>query len=91
MPDINNVLSFLKKAPNNTTSAVILHDAEERQFPATMPVLRMSLVDDQIHFSVAKEEDINGALVYTPLQQMAFDLMTFINAIDLIIGSSIEE
>lgn len=88
MSDQNDVLSFLKKKPNNKTTVAILHDAEEKEFPAKMPVLRIALVEDQVHLTVSKEEDINGSFVYTPLHQMAVDLVSFLKAVNMILDEA---
>lgn len=85
MPDMSNVLDFLKKKPNNRTAAVILHDCEEREFPAQMSVLRMAVVDDQIHLTISKEEDKDGSYIYTTEKSLAFDLDTFLRALDVLI------
>lgn len=74
---------------NNKTMAIILHDAEEKDFPASMPVLRISIINNQIHLTVCKEEDVNGAFTYTPIQQMAFDLESFAAAFSTLIHQEV--
>jgi hypothetical protein len=77
--------AIFNQKPNNKTAAVILHDCEEKDFPASMPVLRLAIVDDQIHMTIAKEEDKNGSYVYNTIQSMAFDLPTFLKALDTLL------
>ena len=80
--------AIMNPQPNNTTTAVILHDAEEKDFPASMPVLRMSRVGDQIHFSVCKETESATGYSYQHLHQMAFDITAFMNAVLAIVDDS---
>ena len=76
--------------PNNKTLAVIIHDAEEKDFPATMPVLRMSRVNNLIHFSVCKETESATGYAYEHIYQMAFDTETFMNSLLAIISDNQE-
>lgn len=73
--------AIMNPRPNNRTTSVVLHDAEEKDFPASMAVIRMSRSDDQIHIAVCKEEDINGAFTYTPIKELAFDAIKFSDAV----------
>lgn len=81
--------NLISPKPNNKTMAIILHDAEEKDFPASMPILRMSIVENQIHLTICKEEDVNGAFTYTPVQQMAFDLEAFASAFSTLIDQEV--
>lgn len=81
--------NIINPKPNNKTMAIILQDAEEKDFPASMPVMRMSVVGNQIHITVCKEEDVNGAFTYTPIHQMAFDLEAFAAAFSTLISQEV--
>lgn len=81
--------NIMNPKSNNKTMAIILHDAEEKDFPASMPILRMSIVENQIHLTICKEEDVNGAFTYTPVQQMAFDLEAFASAFSTLIHQEV--
>lgn len=72
---------------NNKNTTVIIRDAEEKEIPAALPVIRMALINDQLHLTVCKEDERDGSFIQTPIQQLAVDVHGFLNALQTLVNN----
>jgi hypothetical protein len=60
---------------------VIIHDMEERNSPASMPVLQVVLVGNHVFLTIASLEETNKVTTLTNIADIAVDKATLLSAV----------